>query len=350
MKKTRCLIVLSGNTSACCNVISSLQFKGLKVIPPGIPLTQSELSTAYQQNRSVVCLKSAVPSSFLKEALVITVTDNNHYTQARNVLYTSSENIADEFAKIVLANNLDIGDHKSNISSGKDGPSISNCAYCQYLNGTCGANEKVLYESNNFFVLPTFGEFITGYLLIIPKQHILSNAELCSYGLAEFNDVLNDIEYILKLTYGIDNVLVWENGTGSSGTSKAKDSIVHSHVHVAPSLLTSDSIARLSQFPFENITLQTLTKYRDNSYLLIRSPDKVNWIIADSSKLYVPRQYIRQLLAEENGYLDGDFWNWRTHLFSELMHQTEVDIKSALINNWDLLSDRIKQNTDCFLY
>ena len=81
---------------------------------------------------------------------------------------------------------------------------------------------RIVYQSDNFFVIPTLGQFINGYLLIIPISHIMSNAELDSSLREEFLTVLDDITYILELTYHTSNFLVWENGTGNSGIGKVK--------------------------------------------------------------------------------------------------------------------------------
>lgn len=210
-------------------------------------------------------------------------------------------------------------------------------------------NERVLYKSKNFFVIPTLGKFITGYLLIIPFEHVMSNAELDIETLKEFETVLEDIEYLLRLTYHSHDVLVWENGSGKSGIGKAKDSIVHSHVHIAPSNLTFEDIESASGFPFEEITLDNLSRYKEHSYLLVRTSDHNLWEINNNPELYIPRQYVRQLLAQEYDIFSDEQWNWRTHPFREKMHITVAEIKSTIKSNWDILPERIKQNTS-FLF
>jgi len=81
-------------------------------------------------------------------------------------------------------------------------------------------------------------------------------AELTQEELNEFVTVLDDIKYILKLTYNCSNLLVWENGTGNKGIGKAKDSVVHSHLHIAPSNLSAKSIEEISGFDF---TVETIS-------------------------------------------------------------------------------------------
>ena len=96
--------------------------------------------------------------------------------------------------------------------------------------------------------MPSIGQFINGYLLIIPKAHVMSMAEFSKELIDEFNIVLEDVIAILKLTYNFSDILVWENGTGNSGKGKAKDSVVHCHVHVAPSLLLQIKLRKFPHF------------------------------------------------------------------------------------------------------
>lgn len=177
----------------------------------------------------------------------------------------------------------------------------------------------------------TLGQFINGYLLIIPYDHIMSNAELDESKRKEFQTVLDDISYILKMTYNVSNVLVFENGTGNSGIGKAKNSVVHSHTHIVPSELNADKIKMISGFPFEEISFEQLPDYTKESYLLIQKSAS-SWIICQNPNLYIPRQYVRQLLADEYN-IPGECWNWRIYGFEDKMHETDKQIMNTLKTN-----------------
>lgn len=331
MKSTRNLFVMHGNPLYVSSILEALTFKGMISCPYGTKVTDSFIDTAFKNNKSVVC--SAEDYVGAKDYICLWAKD-----------FAKSTNVAADFADMAEQNNCDIGDHKSNSSGLKGTPTIADCAYCRYLKGVPDNNERTVYESENFFVIPTIGQFITGYLLIIPYEHVMSNGQLDITALKEFEIVLEDIEYLLKLTYNAPNVLVWENGSGNSGVGKAKDSVVHSHVHVCPSSLTSESIEKLSGFPFDTISLEELEKYKEHSYLLVRTPDYSKWKINNNPQLYIPRQYVRQLVAEEYG-LKGDSWNWRTCPFTDKMYQTVEDIKLAIQTNFDSIPKRIKERT-----
>lgn len=349
MRKTRNLFILVGNPTDLLIVLELLAFKGLRSNPYGMSISLEQISEAFSKNKSVVCAADDYPGEIPQDAIVINVTRSTGSSCQMNtpIILADLDDVANQFAKLTERLGFDIGDHISN-SSGLNGtPTAKDCVYCRYLAGDVGINERTLYRSEKFFVMPGVGQFTTGYVLIMPIEHIMSNAELNPVDLKEFEEVLEDMEYILKLTYGKE-ILVWENGSGNSGIGKAKDSIVHSHVHLAPSKLNANVIEKLSGYPFTEITLEDLALYKEHSYLLVRATDKEHWYINNDPKLYIPRQFVRQLLAEEYN-IPGDMWNWRTFPFVDKLHQTVVDIQKALSENWDNLPERIKRNTACLL-
>ena len=353
MKKTRNLFLLVGSPEDVMHALETIQFKGLITNKYWNPLLPKDIEKVFDCNKSVVGSRDDFVGKIPAEAVVINIvpTARSHVCSTRQTIYTrDSESIANQFEKIANDLGLDIGDHKSNSSGLTDGPTKKDCVYCrQYLGNTALKNERTIYRSKNFFVIPTLGQFITGYLLIIPFQHIMSNGELSTEQLEELTTVIEDVEYILKLAYPESKgILVWENGSGSSGKGKAKDSLVHSHLHIAPSSLTAETIRDMSGFCYEEIELLDLPKYKANPYFLMRSQDKKHWLINNDSKTYIPRQYVRQLIAEEYA-IPGNAWNWRTHPFEEKIYETIHNITSTLLKYEDQLPERIRNNTSFLL-
>lgn len=351
MKKTRNLFLLKGSQADVNLVLKMLQFKGLTQLTSAETTTRRFLAE-FKNNKSVVCCN--VPEDLEVAAIEINVINSNSTSNIQNCINIASDDILDQFLSIVDAYDCDIGDHKSN-SSGLNGTSSSKdyCPYCLYFNNYYQSKQfdksnRIIYQSDNFIVMPTVGEFIKGYLLIIPYAHVMSMAELSPKLREEFLTVLNDVTAILKLTYPVNDILVWENGTGNGGIGKAKSSIVHSHVHVAPSKLTANTIQEFHGFPLTKISYDDLYLYGKHSYLLVKGNTNNEWYINDNPDLYIPRQYVRQLIAEEYGF-SGDTWNWRTNPFIYLISATCCDIQNALISNWDSLPERIKKNTKGFL-
>lgn len=342
MKKTRNLFVLKGNQEDVNAVLKELQFKGITTLT-GENITEKLINDVFSNNKSVLTNSKSL-SSFGNSIDITVIHGILPVGLQKPYIDVSSSNIVEQFEKIAEENNCDIGDHKSNSSGLKGIPSIDDCSYCKHLHNNY--DDRCVYTSENFFVIPTLGQFIKGYLLIIPKRHIMSMAELSQNEFEEFITVLEDIKYILKMTYNNSHILVWENGTGNNGIGKAKDSIVHAHTHIVPSSLTPNLIKEKSGINFTLINPYDLSKFGKHSYLLLL--DDKFWIINDDSNLYIPRQFIRQLLAEDCN-ITGEQWNWRLYPFNDLIHQTLKDIFDSLRKNWDYIPERIKENTIKFL-
>ena len=339
MKKTRNLFVLTGSEQDVQTAMNNIQFKGVTVLPHNNVSMQS-IYEIFSNNKSVVC-KVQPPCCFSYISIgVINETDSTFREDFINI---ACKDIAGQFQRIADKFNCDIGDHKSNSSGLSGTPKITDCTYCKYIHHKNPYVHKTIYSSKHFYVVPTLGQFIAGYLLIIPFEHVMSNAELNFSTQKELLTVIEDVYYLLKLTYAKDSFLVWENGTGNSGRGKAKDSIVHAHTHIAPSTLTAEKIESLSGFHFEKISTEELSKYNLHSYLLIKETEN-SWRIIDDPDTYIPRQYVRQLLADEYG-ISGEQWNWRTFPFKDEMMQTYHDMTNVIRQNWNKLPDRIRENT-----
>ena len=350
MKATRNLFLVLGTTDVVTRVLNELNFKGMITVPVGTSVDDDFLEEVFSKNKSVVCygndytcFQERVRSGLKEKEFIIFALPTEQYDVSPSIAVESDRSISEQFAQIADEYGCNIGDPKSNSSNG-EGPSIDSCAYCRYQNGDPGGNDRTIYKSKSFFVLATIGQFVTGYLLIIPRRHIMSNAELTDEEMAEFYTVLEDVEYLIKITYSTDMILVWENGSGKSGKSKAKDSVVHSHVHVVPSTLTAEEVEETSGLPFERITLDDLKDYASVPYLLMRSEaDHDTWMICPSKDIFIPRQWIRNLVAEKVGITD-DTWNWRVYPFAEKMRLTVDQIRTALLDNWNTVPERIKEN------
>lgn len=354
IKKTRNLFILKGKKRLVLPVLEEICFKGVTVFND-YTIPYRTVTEVFRNNKSVVC-RNVSDSQLKVSAINITVIESDSDSSLQNnIINVKKGNIAEQFSAIANFYNCDIGDHKSNTSASTEPFKRSTCPYCRYIDDGFMDKDinlhRTLYSSKNFFVIPTIGEFVKGYLLIIPFDHVMSNAELSLEKRYEFLDVLNDVAYMLKLTYGTSNILVWENGSGNGGASKSKTSIVHSHTHVAPSRLDAGTIEKLSGFPFEKISYEELYLHEKYSYLLLRGKDNNDWRINDNPNLYIPRQYVRQLLLyKDYTYLPNVTWDWRAYPFIERIKETCSDIQKALEEHWDKLPDRIKNNTkDIFI-
>ena len=344
MKATRRVFSIKGNEAVVREVLNGLiGFKAVTVLYDAVTL--DVMSEVFNNNKSVVCSAENITYTPMNNAVVevFATSSDTMIFGVKNIINVNG-NIVRKFMEIADEHEIDIGDHVSNAST--KSPLKSDCLFCKLLKGKPVHEQASLYESENFLVIPGSGAFLDGYLMILPKSHVMSCSELNFEQKQEMLEVIEDVKFILKGIYGKD-ILVWENGSGLNGKGKPKTSIVHAHIHACPSMLNVLETTNATGIPIFPITSEELPKYKENSYLLIMNYDG-NWYISADPKLYIPRQYVRQLIALEHNIV-GEFWNWRVYPFWNNVEKTGNDVLSFIKNNYDNLTPRIKKATEKFI-
>lgn len=339
MKSTKRIFFLEGeekNVRKCFELIEG--FKAVTVVRG--TATVKQVKGVFANNKNLVC-KGLEDSSFasLFNPIRIHVTD-----EVANNSINVRDNIVRQFMEIASRENIDIGDHISNATT--DGPSQADCLFCKLLAGHPVHEQASLYETENFLVVPGSGGFVDGYLMILPKAHIMSCAELNDEQMEELKGVIDDVKFILKSIYKTE-ILVWENGSGAGGKGKPKTSIVHAHVHVCPSTVDILEATKTTGVPLNHIEQSEFQEYKKNSYLFIIGYDN-EWYISSNTNLYIPRQYIRQILAL-GANIGGNVWDWRRYPFWNNVEKSGETFLQFVRDNFETLSTRIQKATEKFL-
>lgn len=340
MKSTRHAFCFRGHNESDIETVLQ-EVSGFKAIVRVDNVTQEEVTRVFSFNRSVVCKDQEIAN--ISDTIFVGINDPiSTYNINSNC---SKEEIQQQFKEIADTCNIDIGDHRSN--STKEGPSQKpqDCVFCRYLAGHPDHYQPSMYESENFVMMANTGHFVPGSLLIIPRKHIMSCAELDKEQLAELLEVIDDCKYILREIYGQDTLL-WENGSGTGGHGKDKSSIVHAHIHMNPCNMDILNVSENKGITPKKIDYFELAKYQEESYLLIQNYD-LEWYIVSDKNLYIPRQYVRQLVAEHIG-LPGELWNWRKYMFLDEVRKTTDEIREYLVSHSSTLPPRIKSRTRHF--
>ena len=164
----------------------------------------------------------------------------------------------------------------------------------------------IIYSSPHFYVTSELGALKQGYLMIVPKQHILSVAQFYPALMIEYNQVCKDLEYVLKGAYPeASGVTFMEHGSGPSGITSHKKSIVHAHTHVVTDFQLSGHHKRMVKLePIDDITLANKTHY----FSYQEGSDGQLMICMDNN-VYVQRQFPRQVMAEDLKLAPGQD-NW----------------------------------------
>jgi len=193
----------------------------------------------------------------------------------------------------------------------------TNCGHCEFCNEFTGgaANSfaalyghepasRTILEDHDFRVLPSLGQIVPGYLLLVPNHHYRAFADMPLEELGAAQALKTSLTDQMRGTYG--NCLIFEHGARTPDSGGC--GISHAHLHVVPFPGEKDPIEQLTRaFPFEEISnLLDLKRIQPGkSYLYYES------VRGGSYAFYPPfirSQYIRRLLAEALG---TEVWDWR---------------------------------------
>lgn len=352
MKKTQQLIFIEPST------IQTMQredevFKiveGFKAIEVVYELNEERLRKVFRHNKSCVApIKEYLPIYDKYNPIFVTIFPLDSFYKRNGI---GLNNFKDNFVYFFESKGIDIGDHASeNADTSKVSKAefLANCKMCKIAENRNDVPEGVLYESENFFVDPTIGAFADGYVMIVPKKHVTSFAELSDDEFEEFLDVLDDMKFILESVYG-KKIFLFEGGSGKGGEGKHITSIVHAHIHLVPSDIPimeevekNGVHPRLIRSSRDSTKGNFMKEYAEDPYLLIIDQED-NWYIEDNQQVYYPRQFPRMLLAEYMG-LKGDAYNWRVNPMKERIVTISEHIQLFLLKNFKKLPARIQNNT-----
>ena len=204
----------------------------------------------------------------------------------------------------------------------------SRCGYCaNFLNPEILLIQRdpwdtVLYESDNFVVVPTLGAIVEGWLLIVTKQHILCMGALQHSVLEELQSVIDFVYTVLSSVYLPPTV--FEHGPCTAGENVGCG-VDHAHLHVVPLQFDLLESAKYSSELHDLKWTQTPSGLHDiqdlysqmKSYLYIKSPSSASYVCPVSM---IPCQSLRRIIAKESG-LESRY-DYRKHPFTKNVQAT----------------------------
>jgi len=190
----------------------------------------------------------------------------------------------------------------------------SGCEFCnEFAGGSANSfaarygyelESRLILEESDLRLLPSLGQIVPGYLLLVPNQHCRALADM---SLNELNDLETLKMYVighLYPTYG--DYLFFEHGARTSDSGGC--GITHAHLHAVPFPGDKDPVEKLKQsFPFDEVSnLPELKRIQiEKPYLYYEAVHGKRYVFYPP---FVPSQYIRRLLAQALGI---EAWDWR---------------------------------------
>ena len=183
--------------------------------------------------------------------------------------------------------------------------------------------DRILYYTDNFYVIVSLGPIVEGYLLIVSKSHIGSCLNLPNELLLEFNSLKEKVKRVLLQVYS--SCLFFEHGKiGSSLTlENSSKHCYHAHMHCIPVSIDLNGIVKkeLTFNSFQSFNDAYVKMHQINHYLYIEN-HIVN-VYQTTKKLR--KQYLRYKLAEALG--ESDKWDWVNNQNWPLIEQTIIKLK-----------------------
>ncbi len=179
---------------------------------------------------------------------------------------------------------------------------------------------KILFESDNFIVIPSLGSLLPGWLLIIPRGYSLNLAELGKSELHELDDLALACELKLKEKFNSE-VVRFEHGP-TVNQSKVGCGVDYAHLHIVP--VNFDLIEALKtglNVHYEWVELdsfESLSSVPQNTdYLYYRNSSKQHFV---TSQKDIPSQLFRRVIAHELS--TPETFDWKSFPRVEIVEET----------------------------
>jgi ATP adenylyltransferase len=205
----------------------------------------------------------------------------------------------------------------------------STCNFCQKFGGAPDReqiSDHVLFESENFVVVPTIGSIIPGWLLAVPRSHFLSIGSLHAARHHEFIRLQETAAEALRDCFG--PVSCFEHGAVRERESVGCG-VDHAHLHIVSTqfdLLAcakASGEAQLHWRPVSGIQAARAFVAEQMPYVFVQSLSGGAWI---GSANVIESQFIRKVIAAQVG--QPDFWDWRAHPFETNVRETVLRLEA----------------------
>lgn len=179
----------------------------------------------------------------------------------------------------------------------------------------------IIEKTKYFYILPTLGSLVDGYVLIVTKRHINSMSELNDNELEEYKTIIAKYQKLFNKIYN-KTPIVFEHGTPNQNSKMKANSVTHAHTHIV-NINFKNEKEILEKYNFKEI---------NNLKEIETNKNYIKYIY--NNKIYITynfpsvSQLMRILIAEELNYKDK--FDWKKERFDENIISTIERIKGEL--------------------
>lgn len=182
---------------------------------------------------------------------------------------------------------------------------------------------RIVAQTERLVAIPTFGAFVPGYLLVVPRAHALSFGQLNAATLAEAADLIEHLADRLTRIYRMP-VLGFEYGNNLPGGRR----IEHAHWHLLPSEADLGGWVAANVIGRHITGLTELPGDRGTSYIAVRD-QQGRYSVHPVPNEPTQRVRLRRVVAELDPRVDPGTWDWDSHVCPDLIRQTVADLSPA---------------------
>jgi XTP/dITP diphosphohydrolase len=194
---------------------------------------------------------------------------------------------------------------------------VHQCPFCIELEGTGQSifsemirerlPSRVLYQDDDFVVMPPLGQFMEGGLLLLSRPHILSFAFLSAEKFGRLEQLLAVIRRELAARWGT-RPLVFEHGPAAD-RSKGVCCVDHAHFNIFPAnVRVQPHLAQRMSIGLDTIRQMSRLRPAEFGYLFVQEND-------GSMRAYdgqlVPTQLVRRIITTQLGLPQR--WHWKDY-------------------------------------
>lgn len=185
---------------------------------------------------------------------------------------------------------------------------------------------RFIAASARFVAVPTFGCFVPGYVLVVPRAHVLSFGLLGHDALAEAGGLVDRLCERISAVYQMP-VLGFEYGNNVPGGRRVE----HAHWHLLPSHadLAGWLDARLAGHMVEG--LAGLPAGTESSYIAVRD-QRGRMTVYPVPNETSQRIRLRRAVAELDPRIDAGAWDFEGARFPDLIRRTVRDLATASLD------------------
>jgi inosine/xanthosine triphosphate pyrophosphatase family protein len=183
---------------------------------------------------------------------------------------------------------------------------------------------RILYQDEDFVVMPPLGQFMEGGLLLLAREHILSLAWLKPAVFDKLERLLSCIRDSLAQRWGVAP-LIFEHGPAPEW-GKGVCCVDHAHLNIFPApVRVAPHLETRMSMPISSLCELPRLRQAEFGYLMVQENDGTRRVYDGKD---VPTQLVRRIITTQLRFPER--WHWRDYLGTDELLATYHALKGQI--------------------